>query len=198
MTSKGPVVAGKEFPLDLLIFSTGFYTPAKDSPAARADISIFGRGGKSLDEKWSEGVATLHDVITHDFPNLFFAGPNQAGASANNVWTLDQLAIHVAYIISGAGRLGNKGKVIIEPTSSAEEQWTSEVVSRTAAFAALGGCTPSYLNLEGETDRPSSPEEMKKGARGAMWGEGATSFQQAIENGRTQGGLEGLEVTVVQ
>ena len=70
LTANGAVVNGKEYPLDILIFSTGFRSPAIGSPAFRAGMKITGRNGRDMDAKWQENVATLHGVLTHDFPNL--------------------------------------------------------------------------------------------------------------------------------
>jgi len=197
ITTRGLVVGGKEYDLDVVIFGTGFYTPAKDSPATRADMVVRGREGKTLDDKWKKGVSTLHGIITRGFPNLFFTGPHQAGASANQVYSLDQFAIHLAYLLSKATQdhEARKGKTAIEPTADAEEAWSMEVVSRAGVFAAFSGCTPSYLNLEGETDKPATPEEQMTAARGALWGEGPNNFVKILQAWRSEGKLRGLEVT---
>lgn len=95
LIATGAVFAGKEYPLDILIFSTGFRSPGIGGPAQRAGMRVTGRNGKDMDVKYDEGVATLHGVITHGFPNFFIPGPFQAAATANQNFTADVLSDHV-------------------------------------------------------------------------------------------------------
>jgi hypothetical protein len=50
-----------EYPLDLIVLSTGLTLSGAASPAEKAKIIILGRGGKSMQEKWATGLATLHE-----------------------------------------------------------------------------------------------------------------------------------------
>lgn len=195
VTTDGFVVAGKDYPLDVLIFSTGFYTPAGDSPAVRANTKIYGRGGVSLDDRWKEKISTLHGIVTKDFPNLLFPGPNQAGGSANAVYTLDLLSEHIAWLLAKAKKRSKNGKLYIEPEDQAMEDWAKEIVSRASIYAPMAGCTPGYLNNEGAADKPKTLEETMKGARGAMWGEGVASYIERIAQWRADGKLEGLRLS---
>lgn len=86
------------------------------------------------------------------------------------------------------------GKAIIEPTQEAQEAWTEGIMSRAALFSAVGGCTPSYLNSEGENANKSMDQIMKL-IRGGVWGYGITSFLELIEAWRADNKLEGLEVS---
>ena len=192
----GVVVDGVEYPLDLLIFSTGYRVSV-----TTAGLQVVGRGGRSLDEKWeTEGMGTLHGVMTRGFPNLFLPSPSQAGAGANYTFSLDVLAIHIAYILNEASKrakaLGGR-RFTVEPSEEGEKAWTGEILKRASAFAAMGGCTPGYLNREGETAQ-SSLEEKMKDARKAPWGEGVASFLDVIEEWRSEGKLSNVEVNVVE
>jgi cation diffusion facilitator CzcD-associated flavoprotein CzcO len=136
LTPSSLVANGTEFPLDLLIFSTGFRSPSIGSPAARAGISITGRNGLTLDQKWENGVATLHGVCSHDFPNLFWPGPVHAGVSANHMFVVETLATHIAFIIAAAERDGAGKKVLVEPTPEAEEEWSMRILGLAMGWAA--------------------------------------------------------------
>lgn len=195
VTADGIVVAGKEYPLDVLIFGTGFYTPAGDSPAARANTKIYGRGGISLDDRWKEKISTLHGIFTKDFPNLFFPGPHQSGGAANAVFALDLLSEHIAWLLGESRKRSKDSRVYIEPEDQAMEDWAKEIVSRASIYAPLAGCTPGYLNSEGAADKPKTMEETMKGARGAMWGEGVASYIQQISQWRADGKFDGLLLT---
>jgi hypothetical protein len=117
------------------------------------------------------------------------------------MFTLDQLTTHIAYILSESARRAAKDQSLgssltIEPTVEAQEEWSMQILSRAASFAGLAGCTPGYLNREGEMDRISGMAEHMKAARGAIWGQGIADFVNVIEGWRSQGELKGLAVTM--
>jgi cation diffusion facilitator CzcD-associated flavoprotein CzcO len=193
LTATSAVVGPNEYPLDILIFSTGFRAPGIGSPAFRAGMTITGRAGQDMDAKWSDKVATLHGTMTHGFPNLFMPGPFQAGATANQNFTHDIMSNHAVEIMRQAQARFPGQKVVIEPTVEAEESWSAEIVKRSLAFAAMAGCTPSYLNGEGIMDR--LPVEVKmKAARMGIWGEGIQDFMNTLEAWERKADLAGLEV----
>ncbi|KAF2111209.1 hypothetical protein BDV96DRAFT_499888 [Lophiotrema nucula] len=201
-TEKGLVVGDTEYPVDIIIFSTGFQAPAArlGSPAARTGVKVTGRKGIDLDEKWvSKGAATLHGYATSEFPNLFFSGTAQATITGNNIWMLSLIAEHVAYWISEAERRVGPGKrAIVEVTKEGEEAHTAEVVKRAPFFAAIAGCTPGYFNAYGEAAAITDPAEKAKRARGSTWSEGALSFLDYLQKWRDEGSLKGLKVTAAK
>ena len=153
-----------------------------------------------MDQKWDDNVATLHGVVTRDFPNFFLPPPNQAGVGPNYNGVLNNGFEHVAYIVKeAAARTGRGFNFVVEPTKDAEEAWTMEVLQRAASFAAMAGCTPNYFNNEGERDRVENktPEKRMKAARGAIWGCGVIDFASKLEAWRQNGKMEGLEITPV-
>ncbi|KAL5334679.1 hypothetical protein BJX70DRAFT_377415 [Aspergillus crustosus] len=197
-TPKGLVANGVEYELDAIILSTGYTVPVtRASPAGRANISVTGRAGVTMEAKWANGLATLHGVMTRDLPNLFFAGTSQAGACVNLIYAVDQNAIHVAHILSEARRRlpADYSRLVIQPTHEAEEAWTMEILKRAAGFRGIAGCTPGYLNGYGMDASSLSPEEQGKMARLAAWGEGIASYVHELEAWRSTGDLGGIEMT---
>ncbi|KAL4885883.1 hypothetical protein BJY04DRAFT_214082 [Aspergillus karnatakaensis] len=200
VTEKGIVVGEKEYPVDIIIFSTGYKAPTagNGSPSARTGVDIVGRGGQSLDEKWaSTGPATLHGYATSGFPNLFFSGTNQATITGNNIFMLGLIAKHVAFWIGEAEKRigsGHGKRAIIEVTRDAEEAHSREVLRRAPFYSVLGGCTPGYFNGYGESAAITDPVEKAKRARGSAWSEGAISFLNLIEGWREDGELKGLSI----
>ncbi|KAK4041291.1 pyridine nucleotide-disulfide oxidoreductase [Parachaetomium inaequale] len=196
-TSSGLVFDGKEYPLDVLILSTGYVTPSigAGSPAVRTGIEIYGRGGKSLDEKWkNQGASTLHGVCSNGFPNLFFAPLFQSAQASNNVFTVDVGTEHIVHIIEKAEAMAS-GNALVEVTSEAEEAWALEIMRRAGWFATVMGCTPGYVTAEGESLRQSDDQmEMMKKARGSQWDEGMASFLKLLQEYRADGSIRGFEV----
>ncbi|PSN69343.1 monooxygenase [Corynespora cassiicola Philippines] len=200
LTKNGVVFQGTEYPVDVLIWSTGYAPPLRGGPDTLGGFSAVGRNGMEMKKKWNDNLSTLHGVLTHGFPNFFFMGPAGIGGSPNLMGTIDAVSEHVAYIISEAEkRSGGPEKVIIEPTRDAEEAWTQQIVRYSIGFSAMSGCTPSYFNLEGEADRilDAPPEEQAKAARAGMWGLGFTDYVSTLRDWRDDGILEGVHVTAV-
>ncbi|KAG0160634.1 hypothetical protein PDIDSM_8164 [Penicillium digitatum] len=195
VTDRGILTDGQEYGLDAIIFGTGYNLGGS---ADRGDLTVTGRDNQVLQEKWHKGPNSLHGVMTNGFPNLFFPGPYQTGASANQVYVLDQLAVHVAHIISEAGQLTSERnpnvtvtRFTVEPSSGSEREWTSKVLMRARALGGMMNCTPGYLNGEG---LQFDEGEALLAAHFSIWGEGIRSYVKEIEDWRQTGGLVGLDL----
>lgn len=209
VTEDGVRVGGKEYKIDTLILSTGYKSPVLYSPAGRVGLEVRGRNGLSLDGKWNDAVTTLHGMMSHDFPNLFWPGLNQSAGSPNFIYTIDIAATHVAGIMAHAAATWSAhgsgtnppGKYrynfTIEPTVAGEEEWSQLIASGAGAFAASAGCTPSYFNAEGELDRSVPPEVLQKRARSALWNKGPSHFEKFLAEWRATKRFEGLEIASV-
>lgn len=197
-TERGLVVGDNEYPLDIIIFATGYRAPGYGigSPAVRTGVGIIGRNGQSLDEKWqTKGAATLHGYATNGFPNLFFSSANQATQTGNNIMMLGIIAAHITYIIAQAERrVGPGQRAIIEVTPDAEEAHTAEILKRAPFYSTLAGCTPGYFNSYNEAANISDPEEKRKRAKASAWSEGTRSYLDYLQKWRDEGALGGLLV----
>ncbi|KAJ6150376.1 hypothetical protein N7471_001575 [Penicillium samsonianum] len=213
VTDRGILAGDQEYEVDAIIFGTGY------SLGGCGDLTITGRNNQILQDKWQKGLTSLHGVMTNGFPNLFFPGPYQTGASANQVYVLDQLAVHVAHILSESGKLTseagnltseadklnseacklNSGRnsnvtvagFTIEPSSRSEGEWTAKVLMRARALGGVLNCTPGYFNREG---LQFDDLEALWAAHFSIWGEGIKSYVKEIEDWRQTGGLVGLDI----
>lgn len=182
ITEQGVIVNDRLYPLDCLIFSTGFETGT--SYSQRAGYTIIGRQGQTLDQKWRDGVSTLHGMSTHGFPNAFFLSNFQSGFALNYTHTLDEESRHVAYIITQAL---NGDIRTIEPSEEAERNWVNTIVEKSALFEEfLAGCTPGYYNDEGRV--------RERSRRNAWYGGGSPEFFKLIADWRDAGTLAGMDV----
>jgi hypothetical protein len=182
ITATGVIVDGKEYEVDCIIFATGFEVGT--SYARRAGYEIVGRNGLTLTDKWADGMRTLHGMQSREFPNCFIMSQSQGGFTVNYPHMLDELAVHIAYIVSHA--LEN-GVEKIEVTADAEEAWVQTILEKGTGGAALGGegCTPGYYNNEGKPN-PTF-------AQGMPYGGGPIPFFNLLKSWREQGDFEGLE-----
>lgn len=85
LSRNGITAGGKEYELDVIVWASGFVSPAVGTAASKAGIELTGRQGKRLEDKFQEqGVSTLHGVISRGFPGLFWPGPLQAGGASRD------------------------------------------------------------------------------------------------------------------
>ncbi|MDI1477686.1 NAD(P)/FAD-dependent oxidoreductase [Polyangium sp. y55x31] len=185
ITPTGVVVQGKEYPVDCLVYASGFEISSEYT--RRLGFDIRGRGGKSLRDSWADGPSTLHGMQTRGYPNLLMFSPTQAGWAINFVHVIDEQAKHAAYIIE---RCRTRGIETIEPTEAAQQQWWDTIVgSLMKSSIHFGGpeCTPGYYNNEGHL----SPNLV----RFAAYAGGPLEFFEILHNWRKADDLAGLEVT---
>jgi cyclohexanone monooxygenase len=182
VTESGVVANGREYPLDCLVYSTGY--DASSPFAKRISFDIAGRGGVALEDKWADGARTLHGIGTNGFPNLFIMSHVQTGLSLNFPHMIGEQARHIAHILSCArARQANR----VEVTREAEDEWVSEIDAAAVSMVeALRECTPSYFNHEGEVSRLN--------ARNSAYGGGPLAFYRIIADWRAEGSLRGLEL----
>ena len=179
----GVIVNGVEYPVDLLIFASGFEVTT--GYTHRLGFDPKGRDGVSLSEAWAEGPATLHGVLSNGFPNMFMISTVQGAQATNFVHSITEAAQHVAFLIEQCV----KGDIAtIEPETAAQENWFETLFAQLWGIARYNAtCTPGYLNSEGGGDMRS--------ARAIAWMTSVLGFAEYVENWRQQGDLAGLTLT---
>jgi cation diffusion facilitator CzcD-associated flavoprotein CzcO len=182
ISPSGVIANNTEYPLDCLIYATGFEIATEWSH--KTGMDIFGRNGASLTDRWRDGARTLHGWTTRDFPNCFWVQVVQAALSPNFLHVTAEQAEHIAYVVTEARKRGLR---TLEPTPEAEEDWVQTIVQLAELRRPfLMECTPGYYNNEG-TPNP-------KMAANASYGLGAVKFLELIREWRANGRLEGLDL----
>ena len=183
-TERGIVANGIEYPVDCIVFATGFEVGT--SYTRRAGYDIIGRNGLSLSEKWAEGWRTLFGLQANGFPNCFFLGFTQTALSVNVPHALNEQAKHVTYILDQARQ---RGASRIEATLEAEDMWLAEMQDKARiAERFYAECTPGYYNNEGQLDTDN-------GFFAGTYGAGPIKFFRILDDWRSTGRLEGVELT---
>lgn len=183
INERGVIVNGVEYPVDLLIFASGFEVTT--GYTHRLGFDPKGRNGVSLSEAWAEGPATLHGVLSNGFPNMFMISTVQGAQATNFVHSITEAAQHVSFLIEQCV----KGDIAtIEPETAAQENWFETLFAQLWGIARYNAtCTPGYLNSEGGGDMRS--------ARAIAWMTSVLGFAEYVENWRQQGDLAGLTLT---
>ncbi len=143
INERGVVHDGVEYPLDVLIYATGFQWMATST-----FNMIKGRGGRTLSEKWqTEGTRTFLGLHSNGFPNLFImTGPQGGGASFNFT---DTIEVHANYVVWMLSTLREGGEEIVDIKKEPEDAYAEHCREADIATAPLRDCL-SYYNGHGD------------------------------------------------
>ncbi len=181
LTKTGVVANDIEYPVDCVIFSTGF--EISTAFKRRIGFEINGRGGQSLFDYWADGFKTLHGHSSNGFPNWFYIGISQNALSVNMTAMFDDQAQHIAYIIA---QVKARGATTVEPTVPAQQEWIATIRKLSVSNEAfLNACTPGYYNNEGSTGG---------GLTGEIYAPGINAFNDLLAEWRAQGDMAGLHL----
>ncbi len=112
---------GEHYRADVIIYGTGFA-----AGGFLDHVSITGRAGAELGERWSQGARAYLGMTVPDFPNMFLMyGPNTNLGSGSIVAMLECQA---AYIRQAVGALG--AGVAIDVDAAAEEGYDGALQAR--------------------------------------------------------------------
>ncbi|WP_419837785.1 flavin-containing monooxygenase [Candidatus Poriferisodalis sp.] len=143
INERGVVHEGIEYPLDVLIYATGFQWMATST-----FNMIEGRDGVTLSEKWqTQGTRTFLGLHSHGFPNLFIvSGPQGGGGSFNFT---DAIDTHGDYIIWMLTEMRDKALNVVDITADSEVSYAEHCRVADITTAPLRDCL-SYYNGHGD------------------------------------------------
>jgi cyclohexanone monooxygenase len=181
ITETGIVVGGTEYPVDCIIYASGFEvgTPL----ARRAGFDLVGRDGRKLSDHWAQGMRSKHGIHAHGFPNAFFVQPTQGANLISNVpHNLTEAARTIAVMVRHAIDCGHRE---IEVSESAETAWIDLLRNSPGRMTSSPDCTPGYYNNEGQDPGPAAKLNVGYPA-------GATAYFKYLDAWRASGQFEGL------
>ena len=146
ISEAGVVVDGREYPVDTIVYATGF--DAMTGTLLRMNIT--GRDGMRLADHWDAGPRTYLGLGVAGFPNMFtVSGPGSPSVLTNMIPSIEQ---HVDWIARCLVDLRERGAVTIEPEPDAEAYWV-DYVNAVAYLTLYPTCNSWYLgaNIPGKT-----------------------------------------------
>ncbi|MGE0388295.1 MAG: flavin-containing monooxygenase [Gammaproteobacteria bacterium] len=144
-TPAGIRTAAAEYPLDCVVFATGF--DAMTGALLRMDIR--GRDGLRLADEWAGGPRTYLGIGLAGFPNLFvITGPGSPSVWANVLNAIEQ---HVDWITGLLAHARAQGCGTVEASRQAQDAWVAHV-NEVAEATLLVTCNSWYLgsNIPGK------------------------------------------------
>ena len=143
INEQGVVHAGQTYPLDVLVYATGFQWMATST-----FNMISGRGGVTLREKWrTEGVKTFLGLHSEGFPNLFImSGPQGGGGQFNFTLGLES---HTDYVVWMLKTMRDRGARLVDIRKQPEVDYAAHCAEVDLMSRALRDCL-SYYNGDGD------------------------------------------------
>ena len=182
ITETGVVVAGKQYPLDCIIYASGFEVGT--AYRRRSGFDLSGRAGVKLSDHWASGMRTKHGIHVHGFPNAFFVQPTQGANLISNVpHNLTESAKTIAMVV---GHALENGFGEVEVTGKAEDSWVELLLTGHGRMIGAPDCTPGYYNNEGREPGPAAKLNVGHPL-------GAMAYFKYIEEWRNTGKFEGLQ-----
>jgi cation diffusion facilitator CzcD-associated flavoprotein CzcO len=122
VTRSGIKTSAGEYELDVLVLATGFDAVT----GGLTNIDIRGTDGRTLKEKWADGVRAHLGMASAGYPNLLFVyGPHSPNAFANGPTAAELQGEWVAKMLDHVRR---RNWARFEATVPAEEAWRSKVL----------------------------------------------------------------------
>ncbi len=170
INARGVVHDGVEYPLDVLIYATGFQWMATAS-----FNMITGRDGQTLRQKWgTEGVKTFLGLHSHGFPNLFImSGPQGGGGQFNFTRGIEG---HTDYVVWMLKTLRARGASIVDIRKEPEIDYAEHCREADISTRPLRDCI-TYYNGEGTAD----PGSLAYYGGPQKWHELRTTAQESLK-----------------
>jgi len=143
INENGVVHSSTEYPVDVLIYATGFQWMATST-----FNMITGENGQTLKEKWeTEGTKTFLGLHSKGFPNLFIiSGPQGGGGQFNFTRIIES---HSDYVIWMLKTLRERGATKVDVETKAENEYAEHCKIADLKTRPLRDCI-SYYNGHGE------------------------------------------------
>ena len=145
INERGVVFEGREYPVDVLIYATGF-----EVQVTGIYNDIRGENGLELNEKYKDGMRTVLGIHSQGYPNLFIMGGYQASFQFNLTFMLQTQGQHIADCVA---YVRERNHTTIDAKYETEEWWVQEVIRHRGKTNRNKECTPGYYNFEGEDNR---------------------------------------------
>ena len=145
INAQGVVHDGKEYPLDVLIYATGFQWMATST-----FNMVVGREGRTLRDKWQEeGTKTFLGLHSKGFPNLFLiSGPQGGGGSFNFTNAIEEHGDYVVWLLE---TMRDQGNGVVDVEAEHEDAYAKHCRDVDQLTRPLRDCI-TYYNGHGEAE----------------------------------------------
>ena len=138
--STGLKTESSSYPLDIIIYATGFKTTETLS-----ELPIEGRNGITLAQAWGNGASAYLGTSIHGFPNLFLVlGPNTGLGHNSMIFMIEAQADHIIQALSHLDHHRS-----LEVKAGSERTFSERARAATESTVWSTGCRSWYLDEQG-------------------------------------------------
>ena len=147
ISTQGPVVNGVEYPVDLLIYASGFEVTT--DLHKRLGFDPKGVGGTRCSERWAQGAHTLHGVMASGFPNLLLISLVQG--ARNKLLPSPVRSGQTRGPCRRGLRKSGESTRLSPRRRQRRSGFPYFTASASVMLATFASCTPSFYNSEQQT-----------------------------------------------
>ncbi len=149
---------GKNIPLDIIIYATGFYAYSNMKKAL--SFQVYGMGGRNLNSEWETEIASYKGITVSGYPNYFkINGPNTGTGHSSQLCYMETMANYIVQAISAIKR--DKSIKAIDVKRHLQDEYITEM-KKNMKYTVWqnGSCKAFYRkNMTGEVTS-LSPESV--------------------------------------
>jgi len=151
---------GKDIPLDIIVYATGFYAYSNMKKALT--FQVYGIGGRNLNSEWEEEIASYKGMMVSGYPNYFKVnGPNTGTGHSSQMSYMEAMTDYTVKAIAAVK--GDPAIKAIDPKKDLQDAYMAEVREELKKTVwQSSDCTAFYRkNMTGEVTS-LSPEPVLK------------------------------------
>jgi cation diffusion facilitator CzcD-associated flavoprotein CzcO len=149
---------GKEIPLDIIVYATGFFAYSNMKKAL--SFQVFGIGGRNLNSEWEVEAVSYKGITVSGYPNYFKVnGPNTGTGHSSQLCYMETMVNYAVKAICAVKR--DKRIEAIDVKSNVQSEYVAKMKETLKLTVwQTGGCSAFYRkNMTGEVTS-LSPESV--------------------------------------
>jgi cation diffusion facilitator CzcD-associated flavoprotein CzcO len=140
---------GRDIPLDVIVFATGYYAYSDMRRALTFDV--YGRGGRHLNREWEQAAVAYKGLAVAGYPNYFKVnGPNTGSGHSSQI---SYIEVATDYIVQAITAVKKDSRIrAIEPRPELQAAYVARLRRKLRETVwQTGTCTAFYRkNMTGE------------------------------------------------
>jgi len=158
---------GKDIPLDVIVYATGFYAYSNMKKALT--FQVYGIGGRHLNREWEEEIVSYKGIMVSGYPNYFKVnGPNTGTGHSSQLCYMEAMTDYTVKAIAAIKR--DENIKAISPKKSLQDAYVAQVKENLKKTVWQRSDCPAFYrkNMTGEVTS-LSPEPVLRFIFSRKW-----------------------------
>lgn len=149
---------GKDIPLDMIVYATGFFAYSDMKEAF--SFQIYGREGRNLNSEWEKKTASYKGITVSGYPNYFkINGPNTGTGHSSQLCYMETMADYIVKAICAVKR--DESIKAIDVKADVQSDYMEKMRKDLKKTVwQTGGCTAFYRKNTTDEVTSLSPESV--------------------------------------